>query len=174
MVRRAADVASECINCVGRGGGTNGGFESVTVNDIDRAVKQSGNVFFQPGIVEDGDVSHGIEFDHDVDIAVGPVVTPRARAEEGGVPDAPRPQSRLVFPQPGKNFLTVHIAMITEKAALVSRIEPPSVDSTYQDYSFWNDGFRFALPHPTGRSLERGEDQSNCRAILLREVQTSL
>src|ERR1700759_5329525 len=104
MSRRAALAASEGINGVGRRSRANVGLQPVAVDNINRAVEQTGDVVFYPGVVEDGYLGRWIKFNHDVDVAVGPVVAPRTRTEQRRMTDAPRAQSRFVFPQPGKDF----------------------------------------------------------------------
>src|SRR5215469_8474113 len=56
MSRRAALVVSEGTNGVGRGGGANVRLKPGAGDNIDRAVEQAGDVFFQFGVIEDGDV----------------------------------------------------------------------------------------------------------------------
>src|SRR5882672_803194 len=105
MSRSAAIAALESINRVGRGGGADVRLKTITVHNIDRTVEQAGYVVFQPGVVENGDVRRRIKFNHDVDVAVGPVVAARTRAEQGRVTDATGAQGGLVFPKPGEDFL---------------------------------------------------------------------
>jgi len=88
--RSAAVVALESINGVGRRGRTKVGLKTVAVDDINRAVEQTGYVVFQSSVVKDSDAGHRIKFDHDIDITVGPVVAARMRAEQGRVTDAAR------------------------------------------------------------------------------------
>jgi hypothetical protein len=52
------------------------------------------------------------------DVAVGPVVAARTGADQRCVTDATRAQSRFVFPQPRKDFLTVHAAKDSMKSRL--------------------------------------------------------
>src|SRR5216684_3718193 len=108
MSRSAAVAALESIDGVGRGGGADVRLETVTVYNVNGAVEQTGNVVFQTGVVENGDVRRRIKFKHDVDVAVGPVVAPRPRAEQGRVTDATGAQGWLVFPKLGEDLLTVH------------------------------------------------------------------
>jgi hypothetical protein len=103
---------SEGINGVGRGGGANVRLKPGAVDNIDRAVEQARYVLFQSGVIEDRDVCGRIKFEHDVDVAVGPVVAARTGAEQRCLTDATGAQSRFVFPQPGKDFLTVHASRI--------------------------------------------------------------
>ncbi len=81
MSRKAAKPASESINSVGNSHWTNIRFQALTVNNIDWAIEKTSDVIFQSGIVEHGDMGIRIEFKHDVYIAVGPVISARARAE---------------------------------------------------------------------------------------------
>ena len=80
----------------------------VTVDNINRAVEQTGYVIFEAGVINNSDVGRRININHDVDVAIGPVIAACTRAEQGSVIDTPRAQRRFVFPQPGKDFLTVH------------------------------------------------------------------
>src|SRR5271165_3830367 len=118
MSRSAPLAASEGINGIGRGSGANVRLKPGAVDNIDRAVEQAGDVLFRSGVIEDGDVCGRIKFDHDVDVAVGPVVAARTGAEQRCVTDATRAQSRFVFPQPGKDFLTVHAFKDSMKSRL--------------------------------------------------------
>src|SRR5437870_3279498 len=109
MSRRAAVAALESIDGVGRGGRTNVRLKPFTVDNINRAVEQTGNVIFEAGVVKDSDPGCRVKFNHDVNVAVGPVIAACTRAEQGSVTDTPRAQRRFVFPQPGKDFLTVTV-----------------------------------------------------------------
>lgn len=72
------------------------GLERVTIDHIDRALKQSGNVIPQSHIIENGDVSLWIDVDHDIEVAVGPVLAARDRTEDGGVTNTARAQITLM------------------------------------------------------------------------------
>src|SRR6266849_7355148 len=108
MSRRAAVAALESIDGVDFGARANIRLEPFAADYVDWAVKQAGDAVLQSGVVEDGDAGRGIKFNHDVDVAVGPIVAARTRTEQCHMTHPTRPQSRLVLPQPGKNFLSIH------------------------------------------------------------------
>lgn len=93
MIRDVAQSGGHDVrrHGVGCGGGANVRLEPITIDNIDRAVKEAGNVVFQSGIVEDGHVGRRIEFNHYVDIAIRPIVAARTRTEQRRVSDTPRP-----------------------------------------------------------------------------------
>src|SRR3954453_1061 len=107
MSRSAASAGSERINRVGRDGGFDVRLEPVAAHDIDGAIEQRGDVILERDILVDADPGGGIDFDHDIDVAVGPVIAAGTRAEQGGVADAARPQSGFVLPQPVYDFLPI-------------------------------------------------------------------
>jgi hypothetical protein len=74
MSRRAAAAGFESIDGVGRGGRTNVRLKPLTVDNINRAVEQTGDVIFESGVIKDSDAGRRIKFNHDVDVAVGPVI----------------------------------------------------------------------------------------------------
>src|SRR6266852_467077 len=105
MSRSAAVAALESIDGVGRGGGADVRLETVTVYNVNGAVEQTGNVVFQSGVVENGDVRRRIKFKHDVDVdvAVWPVVA--ARASRTGPRDGRPGRARLArFPEAWRGF----------------------------------------------------------------------
>src|SRR5260221_2275812 len=108
MSRRAVVAALESIDGVGCGSGANIRFEPLTTDYVDWAVEQSSDVVLQSGVVEHCDACRGIEFNHDVDVAVGPIVAPRTRTKQYRMTHTSRPQRRFVVPEPGKNVLSVH------------------------------------------------------------------
>lgn len=61
--------------------GTDIRLEAVSVYNVNRAVEQTGYVFFQSDIVKERNVGGRIKFNHDVDVTVGPVITARVRTE---------------------------------------------------------------------------------------------
>src|SRR5690349_948212 len=107
MSRSAASGGSERINRVGRDGGFDVRLEPLAAHDIDGTIEQRCDVILERDILIDADPGGGIDFDHDVDVAVGPVVTAGTRAEQGGVADAARTQGSLVLPQPVDDFLPI-------------------------------------------------------------------
>src|SRR6266446_3020816 len=82
MSRRAAAAALESIDGVDFGARANIGLEPFAADYVDWAVKPAGDVVLQSGVVEDGDAGRGIKFNHDVDVAVGPIVAARTRTEQ--------------------------------------------------------------------------------------------
>src|SRR3954468_22949103 len=107
MSRSAASAESECINRVGRDGGFDVRLEPVAVHDIDGTIEQRRDVILERDILVDADPGRGIDFDHDIDIAVGPIVAAGPRAEQGGMADAAGAQGGLVLPQPVYDFLSI-------------------------------------------------------------------
>src|SRR5579862_5651801 len=118
LSQRSVSRRSEGIDGVGRRLTGQVGFQSLAVHDINGLVEQGRNIFLKPYVTPDPDMRLGIDLNHNIDVAVRPVVAACARAEQRGMTDAPRAQSRFVFPQPGKDFLTVHLFMITSAAQL--------------------------------------------------------
>ena len=59
------------------------------VDHIDRSLEQAGDVILYADVIEDRDARVRVEFDQDIDVAIGPVVAPRNRAEQGSVANAP-------------------------------------------------------------------------------------
>src|ERR1700735_2502631 len=90
MSCRGVDAASEGINSIARGGRANVGVESVAAYNINGAVEQPCDVILKRDIFKDANRRCRIDFDHDVDVAVRPVVAASARAEQRRVTDAAR------------------------------------------------------------------------------------
>src|SRR6185312_707495 len=107
MSRSAASAGSERINRVGRDGGFDVRLEPLAAHNIDGTIEQRRDVILERDILVDADPGGRIDFDHDVDIAVGPVVAAGTRAEQGGMADAARPQGGLVLPQPVYDVLPI-------------------------------------------------------------------
>src|SRR5262249_19183966 len=110
--RRAVSCRSEGIDGVGRRGAGYVGFEGLAVDDIDRAVEQARDIVFQPDIPPYPAMSVRIELDQDVCVAVVAFLTPRARAEESRMRDAPGTQRRFVLPQSSNDGFAIHGATI--------------------------------------------------------------
>lgn len=72
------------------------GFQGVTINDINRALEQAGDVFLERNIVVDSYICFRVEFNQDVGIAVWTVITTHPRAEQGGMHD-PRARKAALF-----------------------------------------------------------------------------
>src|SRR3954452_1266929 len=107
MSRSAASAGSERINRVGRDGGFDVGLEPFAAHDIDGTIEQRRNVILECNILVDADPGRRIDFDHDIDVTVGPVVAAGTRAEQGGMADAARAQGGLVLPQPVYYFVPI-------------------------------------------------------------------
>src|SRR4051795_265623 len=90
MSRSAASAGSECINRVGRNGGVDVRLEALAAHNVDGTIEQRRDVILERDILVDADPGCRIDFDHDVDVAVGPVVTSGTRAEQGSMADAAR------------------------------------------------------------------------------------
>jgi len=58
------------------------GLEGGAIDDVNRALKQAGNVIPQSHVIENGDVRLGINVDDDVEVAVGTVLAARDRPED--------------------------------------------------------------------------------------------
>src|ERR1019366_478972 len=127
MSRSGISADLEGIDSVGRGSRTNIGFEAVAAHNVDGPVKQAGDIFLYSDVVVDRDVGFGIDLDHDVGVAVGAVIAPRARAEQGGMGHAALAQGAFVFPQPVKDILPVHDLIHIKKAG---RTHGPIFDRT--------------------------------------------
>ena len=84
------------------------GLESLTVDHVDRAIEQTGDVILQPDVIEKSDVGFRIDIDHDVDIAVGPVLAACHGAEYGCMRDAARAQGAFIVAQSGDGVLGIH------------------------------------------------------------------
>jgi len=126
MSRRAAVAVSECIDGVGCGSGANVRRETVAADDINRALEQSCGIILERDVFIDANPGCRIDFNHDVYIAVGPVVATRPRAEQRGVTDITRAQRCFVFPKLGKESLTVHSSMTAGKIVLSASHFGPS------------------------------------------------
>ena len=60
-------------------------FEGVAIHDVDWPVEQARDVFLEIDIFEDRDPRIRIDFDHDVDVTVRPMIASGYRAEEGSM-----------------------------------------------------------------------------------------
>ncbi len=86
----AAAGALEGIDGVGRHGRTKIGFKSLAADDVHAAVEACCDVVFQSDIIEEADMGLRIDLDHDVDIAVRPIIASGPRAEQGDMRHAAR------------------------------------------------------------------------------------
>src|SRR6516162_9526537 len=112
MSRSAQVAMSESIDRVCGRGWPDIGLEAVAADDIDGAVEKFRDVILERNVFKDADPGSRIDLNHNIDVAVRPVVATRSRAKQGCVTDAPRAQRGLVRPQLGDDFLTVHFAEI--------------------------------------------------------------
>ncbi len=96
--------------------------ECITIDDIDLPVEQTADKVFQTDIIEDCHARRRIELDHNVDIAVRPMVAPRTRTEQGSVTHTPRAQQRLTFEKFSENFFAIHDPYIGETGEFVSTV----------------------------------------------------
>jgi hypothetical protein len=97
----------ESVRRIRCGGRTDVGFQTFAIDDIDGSVKEAGDMLLKPDIILDGDVGLGIDFDHDVGVAVGSIVASRSRAKQRCTRHAARAQVTLVLPETVKNLLFV-------------------------------------------------------------------
>ena len=51
--------------------------QSIAIDHINRPIEQAGNVVLQPDVIEESDMSLGINIDDDVEIAIGPAIAAR-------------------------------------------------------------------------------------------------
>jgi len=68
----------------------------IAVDHIHRTVKQTGDIIFHTGVIENGDVGLGREFHQNIKVAVRPVVAARHGAKHRRMADAARTQGALV------------------------------------------------------------------------------
>ena len=73
------------------------GLQTFAAYDVDRAVVHVGNK-----------ILHGIEFDHDVDVAIGARLPSRKGAEQSSMEDALRPQVGLALLQRPYDLVASH------------------------------------------------------------------
>src|ERR1700687_3106971 len=95
MSRSAASAGLEGIDRINRRGGTDIGLEAVAVHHVDGTIKQARDEILEASIVEHGEMRLRIDFDHDIDIAVGTVVAARHRAEYSCPAHAARAEIRF-------------------------------------------------------------------------------
>src|SRR5258705_4647414 len=88
--------------------------QSIAIDHINRPIEQAGNVVLQPYVIEESDMSLGINIDDNVEITIRPAIAARNRAENGGVTDSPRAQGGLVASQDGNGVRGVHAENISQ------------------------------------------------------------
>src|SRR5271170_7462262 len=96
LSQRPVSRGSEGIDGVGCRRRGYVGFQRLAVYDIDRAVEQGRNIFLKSYVTPNSHMRLGIDLDHNIDVAVGPVVAARTRAEQSGMTDAARTQGGFV------------------------------------------------------------------------------
>jgi hypothetical protein len=84
------------------------GLQALAIDHINASVKQSGNVILQSDVIEKRNVSLEIDIDHDIEVAVRPILAPGHGAEHGGMGYAPRAQYALVATESGNGILCIH------------------------------------------------------------------
>src|SRR3954452_21608139 len=89
MSRSERSSALEGIDRIGNGSRTEVGLQAVAAHNIDRPVEQARDVLLQSYVVEHRNMRLRIDLEHDVDIAAGPVLTPRDGTEQGSTPPPP-------------------------------------------------------------------------------------
>src|SRR5882672_11694254 len=120
MSRSTPRSVSEGIDRIPRRRHAQMGLQSIAIDHINRPIEQAGNVVLQPYVIEESDMSLGINIDDDVEIAIRPAIAARNRAENGGVADSPRAQGGLVASQDGNGVRGVH-AKIYHKTSPAGR-----------------------------------------------------
>ncbi len=84
------------------------GLKRCAVRDIDGRGKHILNVLDDAGIFENTHRPAGCNLDHDIDIAIWPVIAACARAEQSGACNASRLKSGFVLLKRGDDVLSVH------------------------------------------------------------------
>ena len=92
--QRRTDSGSEGINSINRGGGTHVRLKALTIHDVDAPIEQTGDVLIDLNILINPNRRVGVYFDHDICVAVRPIVAARAGAEQCRMANAPRAQGR--------------------------------------------------------------------------------
>src|SRR6266508_2501733 len=88
MSRRAVTLGLKGINRICRRGRTNVRLQPVASDDVNRAIEQAGDIFFQPDIIEHGDTGAWIDIDDYVQIAARLTALTCNRAEHRHMADA--------------------------------------------------------------------------------------
>jgi hypothetical protein len=94
--QRRVEAGLETINRVPGRGWPDVGLQAVTPHDIDAGIEQSGDIVLDGDVFVDPDPGHRIDLDHDIDVAVGTRLVPRARTEQRRTP---RSRSAISFPR---------------------------------------------------------------------------
>ena len=85
------------------------GFQAASVRNVDRLGKQALDELRQADIAPQ---AHRSDLHENVDVAVGAVIAPRARAKHRGVAHPALAQGGLVFAKPGEDGGLVHGPLI--------------------------------------------------------------
>jgi hypothetical protein len=96
--------------------------QSIAIDHINRAIEQTGNVVLKPDVIEESNMSLGINIDDDVEIAIQPAIATRNRAENSGVTDSTRAQGVLVASQNGNAVRSVHAENISQNIPAGRRV----------------------------------------------------
>jgi hypothetical protein len=96
--QRRIDSGSECVDGITHRCWLDVRFQRLAVHNIDRPVKQAGDISLDPSIFPHTDRCIGIDLDQDIGVAIGPRVATCARAEQHRMRNATRPQGRFVLP----------------------------------------------------------------------------
>jgi hypothetical protein len=83
------------------------GLQTFAAYDVDRAVVHVGNKILHAGIVDNRNDDFGIEFDHDVDVAIGRGLS-RKGTGQCGMEDGLRPQVGLALLQLPYDLVAFH------------------------------------------------------------------
>src|ERR1700722_2475250 len=103
--KRAERSLLERIDRLAVGCRSDEGFEAASVRNVDRLGKQALDELRQTDIAPQ---AHRSDLHENVDVAVGAVIAPRARAKHRGVAHAAFAQGGLMFTKPGEDGGFVH------------------------------------------------------------------
>jgi AbrB family looped-hinge helix DNA binding protein len=104
------------------------GLKRRAIRDIDGRGEHILYVLDDAGIFENTHGPARCNLDHDVDIAIGPVVAACARAEQSGMCNAPRLKSGFVLLKRGDDVLSVHgnnIAWLADSSSAIPKRAAP-------------------------------------------------
>jgi hypothetical protein len=96
-------------------------YQSLAVNYVDARRKHVLDEVDDTDILEHADGGVVRDLNHDVDIAIGSLLTPSDGTEQGGMCHPALTQGAFVFPQPVKDFLPVHVLIHITKAGGIRR-----------------------------------------------------
>src|SRR5690242_7108168 len=86
--RRTPSARSEGIDGISQGGRTDVGLQALAIDDINGLFEKTGDVFLQFDVVEHRDPRGRIDFDHDIEVAVRPMIASCDRTKQGSMPYA--------------------------------------------------------------------------------------